>query len=163
MTEKINLQEWSDHLTKILFEVFKFKPLIFLQTIKINEGAYYQAPDFKIISWTKSENMTVHARTVGLQKDVVKIALKYILTRTCKDIDEIYLQLVIILSYLTDENMDSRLKQVAVKWSQIRSNIKTHELDSFNNIDNQLSYNSSLTLRNFIMDVKAEDRELSCH
>ena len=59
--------------------------------------------------------MTVHARTVGLQKDVVKIALKYILTRTCKDIDEIYLQLVIILSYLTDENMDSRLKQVAVK------------------------------------------------
>ena len=80
--------------------------------------------------------MLVHAKTIGLQKDSVRRSLKHVLPRIEKDIHIIQLRLVPILSYLTDDNMAFRLKQVAVRYSQISSNIKTYEIDSSNNIDN---------------------------
>ena len=36
MTEKINMQEWKHHLKKLLLQVLKFKPLIYLQARKSN-------------------------------------------------------------------------------------------------------------------------------
>ena len=55
--------------------------------------------------------------------------------------------------------MSSRLKQVAIKQGQISRDIKTCEIDSFNNIDNPFSDSSGLTLIKFIMDIKAQDGE----
>ena len=80
-----------------------------------------------------------------------------ILPRIDKDLHGI--GLVPSLSYLTDDNMNSPLKQLVVKHIQISSNVKTHETDSFNNVDNQLPDSSGLTLRKLIMDIKAEERE----
>ena len=68
MTEKTNLQEWSDRLTKLLFQALNFKPLISLQTKKIIDGSYCKASGFKIIYLTKPKNMIVHAEIIGLQK-----------------------------------------------------------------------------------------------
>ena len=45
MLDKINLQEWSDHLRKFLFRVLKFKPLISLQASRINDGSTFKVVD----------------------------------------------------------------------------------------------------------------------
>ena len=159
MMENINVKEWSARLTKLPFQTLKCKPLISLQSRKISDGTYFKVPGFKIISCTKPKNMVVHSEDIGLQKDVVKRELKSILLRIEKDLHGIYLLLALILSCLTDENMNYHLKQVAFKHSQISSNIKTHDLGSFNNVDNPLSDDSRLTLRKIIMDIKEEDGE----
>ena len=56
-----------------------------------------------------------------------------------KDLHGIELHLVPILTYKTDENMAARLKHVAIKHSQISSNIKTCEIEGINNVDNPIS------------------------
>ena len=54
--------------------------------------------------------MAVHVETIGLQKDSVRIALKSMLQRIDKDMCVIELLLVPVLTYLTYDNMASRLK-----------------------------------------------------
>ena len=103
--------------------------------------------------------MTVHVETVGLQKNSVRWALKYVLPHIDKDRRFIELSLVPALKCLTDDNMDARLKQVANKHSQISGNIKTHAWHRFNNIDNPTTPGSEINLWKLIMDIRAEDGE----
>ena len=55
--------------------------------------------------------------------------------------------------------MSARLKHVAIKHSQISSNIKTYEIKGINNIDNPISHDSNLTPRKLIMDLRTEENE----
>ena len=68
-------------------------------------------------------------------------------------------RLVPVLTYLTDENMASCLKQVSNKHSKISSNIKACEIDSFNKIDNPITPRSELALWKLIMDIRTEESE----
>ena len=113
MMDKIDLQEWKDHLTKLLFKALKFKPFVSLQESKINDVACCKInsiPGFKITSRTKPKSMEVRAETIGLQKDSVRRSLKSILLCIDKDLHGIELRLFPILSYFTDDNVASRLK-----------------------------------------------------
>ena len=53
--------------------------------------------------------------------------------------------------------MAARLKYVAIKHSQIYSNVKTREIEGINNIDIHISPGSELTFRKLIMDIKDEN------
>ena len=101
----------------------------------------------------------MHVETIGFQKETVIRVLKSILPRIEKDLHSIELRLVPILTYLAHKKMASRLEEVTIKHIHISSNIKTHEIDIFNNIDSKLFPGSELTLRKLIMDIKAEDSE----
>ena len=103
--------------------------------------------------------MSVHVEAIGPQQCSLRRALKIMLPKLDKDLYKIELRLVQILSYKTDENMTARLKQIAIKYSQISSNVKTYEIEGINNIDNPISPGSELTLRKIIMDIKTEDGE----
>ena len=112
------------------------------------------------MSRTKPKIMAVHLETIDLQKEVFSKSLKSIFLHIDKDLHRIELWLVPIWSYLKDKNMASRLKKAAVKHIHISSNMKTHELDSFNNTYNVLSDVSSSRLRKLIMNVKAEEGQI---
>ena len=70
---------------------------------------------FKVISRNKPKNMAVHVETISLQHDSVRRALKITPHQLDKDLHSIGLRLVPMLSCKTDENMEARLKQVAIK------------------------------------------------
>ena len=117
MIDKINLQEWPDHLTKLLFKSLKFKPFIYLQESKIKDSSCCKAKSiagFKIVSQTKPKSMAVRTETSGIQKDPSRRSPKSILPRIDGDLHGIKLRLVPILSYLTDDNMSSCLKKVSL-------------------------------------------------
>ena len=82
------------------------------------------------------------------------------LSRIDKDVHSIELRLVSVLTYLADDNMATCLKQVSNKHSQISSNIKECEIDSFNDVDNTITPVSELTLRKLIMEIRTEDGEM---
>ena len=102
----------------------------------------------------KQKNMAVHVETIGLHKYAIRRALKSIFHRIGKDLHGIELRVFPMMTYLTDDIMNYRLKQVAIKPIPISSNIKTYEIDSFNSTDNTLSPVSDLTLRKLIIDIK---------
>ena len=89
--------------------------------------------------------MMVHVETICPQQDSVRRVLKIILLQLNKYLYGIELRLVPILSCKTDENIGARLKHVAIKHSQVSSNIKTHEIEGINNIDNDICPGSELT------------------
>ena len=67
MMDKINLQEWTDRLKKLIFTVLKCKPLTSLQVAKINDGLYNKANSgsgFKVMMRNKQKNMAVHVETI---------------------------------------------------------------------------------------------------
>ena len=100
--------------------------------------------------YEKTKKMSVHVETIGLQKDSVRRALKYIIPCIGKDLHGIELRLVTVWTHLSDDNMDS----------QISSNIKTHEIGSFNNIYNLMTIGSEIALSKLIMDFRIEDGEI---
>ena len=53
--------------------------------------------------------------------------------------------------------MAARSNHIAIKHSQIPSNIKTYEIEGVNNIDHPISPDSKLTLTKLIMDLKTEE------
>ena len=112
----------------------------------------------KIQALKKSTNQTKEhgsaRRNYSSSKDPLRRTLISINPRIDKDMHGIELHLVPILSYHEGNDMASRLKQVAVKHIQIGSNIKKYEIDRFNNIDNQFSDSSGLTLRKLIWTLK---------
>ena len=81
------------------------------------------------------------------------------LSKLDKDLHGIELRLVPILTYKIDENVAARLNHVAIKHSQVSSNIKTNEIEGINNVDNPISSGLDLTLRKLIMDLKTENDE----
>ena len=124
--------------------------MISLHSCKINDGSYNKSLNdlkFKTISRNKPKNMAIHVEIIGSQQVAVRRGLKIILPQLDKDLHGIELHLVPILSLKTDEIMESRSKQVAIKYSQIFSNIKTYEIEGITNIDNLISSGSELTLR----------------
>ena len=48
---------------------------------------------------------------------------------------------------------------MAIKHSQISINIKAHEIEDINSVDDSISSGSKLTLSKLIMDLKTEDYE----
>ena len=54
--------------------------------------------------------MAAHVKTIGIQKDVVRRKLKSIIPRIEKNLNGIELRLVLIFTYLKDENIASHLK-----------------------------------------------------
>ena len=91
----------------------KYKPIISLQACKINDSSYIKSANdlkFKVLSRNKPKTMVVHVETVSPQQDLLRRAPKIMLPRLDKDLHDIELRLVLILSYKTDENMAARLK-----------------------------------------------------
>ena len=82
--------------------------------------------------------MAAHVEPIGLQNDTVRRVLKHILPRIGKNLSSIEYRLVPMLTYLAHENVDSRLKKIAIKHSQMRSSIKAHDIDGCNDIGNLL-------------------------
>ena len=64
-----------------------------------------------------------------------------------------------VMTRLTDNNIDTRLKQFAIKNSNVSSNIKSYEIESFNNADNLITPGSELSLWKIMMDIRAKDGE----
>ena len=69
----------------------------------------------------------------------------------------IELRLVPVATYITDDNMTTRLKQVTIKQIHVSTNVKTCEIDRFNNIENPMTTGSELTLNKLIVDRRTED------
>ena len=103
--------------------------------------------------------MEVHVETIVPQHDSVRKELKIMILQLDKDLCGIAFRLVPILSHKADENMEARLKHIAIKHSQTPSNIKTHKIKSINNIENPASPRSEPTLRKLVMGTKAENDE----
>ena len=133
--------------------------MISLQACKISDGSYNKAANdlkFKVLSRNKPKNMAVHVENIGPQQDSVRRVLKIILPQFYKDLYGIERRLVPILSCKKDKNMAARLKHIAIKHSQMSSNIKTHEIKGINSIDNPIFPGSELILRKIIIDIKTE-------
>ena len=113
----------------------------------------------KTLSRTIPKNMAMNVETISPQQNAVRRSLKIILPKLEKDLYDIELHLVPILTYKTDENMAARLKHISIKHSQISRNIKTHEIEGVNNIDHPISPDSKLTLMKLIIDLKTEESE----
>ena len=62
------------------------------------------------MSRNKQNNMVVHVETIVLQKDLVRRALKSILPRIKKNLYDIEVRFVPILTYLIDDNMACHLQ-----------------------------------------------------
>ena len=91
MIDKKNVQEWTDHLTKLLFTVLNYKPLILLKTTEINFGSYdevYSGSSFKVMKRNKQTHMVVQVETISLQKYSVRRVLKHILPRIDQDLHD---------------------------------------------------------------------------
>ena len=145
-----------------MFTFLNQKSLISLQGSKINDGLCNKSNSgfsFKLLTRNKQTNIVVNAETIGLQKYSVRLALKLILPRIDKKNLEIEIRLVPVLTHFTDENMDTRLKQVSIKHSHVYSNIKTYEIDSFKTIDNAMNPSSEIALWKLIMEIGSKDGE----
>ena len=162
MMGKIGTQDWLDRLQTILLQALRCKPKFSLQASKINDGSYNKdASDlkFKMLFRTKPTSRATHVEVIGPQQNVVRRALKSVLTKLDKDLRGIELLLVSILTSKTDENMEASLKHVAIKHSQIFSNIKTCEIECINNFGNPISPDSNLTLNKIVIGINTEDGE----
>ena len=118
MMDKINLQEWTDRLKKLIFTALKCKHLTSLKVAKINNGPYKKANSgsgFKLTMWNKQKNMAAHVEAIEFQKDPVRRVLKSMLLHIDKDMHGIEIRVVSVLPYLIDENMAARLKKLAKK------------------------------------------------
>ena len=124
--DNVNLKELKDWLQNIIFEVFHFKPLISFRENKINDGQWKKSPrDFSIrVLHQNKQKMDVHAEAIGLQQDSVRQALKLILASVERDLHGINFRLVPVFMHKTHKNIATRLKQVAMNYMHVSSNIE---------------------------------------
>ena len=62
-------------------------------------------------NFPETKKMHVHIKTIGLQQGSISRALKRILRRVNKDLHDINLRIVPILTHKTDENMTDHLNK----------------------------------------------------
>ena len=105
------------------------------------------------------EHCPENFETIGLQQGSSRRTLERILTHIDKDLHDIGFLLVPVLTFKPDDSVESHLKQVANKNTHVSRNIKTHEIEGINNVDNPLTLSSDLSLCKLVMHIKAQDGE----